>query len=155
MSADSKERVHIFCDGACSPNPGKGGWAAILVSGDTERVITGCAPHTTNNRMELTAAVQALSTLPSPCSVTITTDSRYLADCFRRDWLSKWQAKGWKTSQGKKVKNIDLWQKLSGLVQMHDVDWVWVRAHDAHPQNERADALAVQARQRCRDGDRE
>ena len=150
MSKTAYEQVIIFCDGACSPNPGKGGWAAVLTYKDHEKEISGNALSTTNNRMELTAAVEALRQLKRPCKVTIHTDSKYLADCFRQGWMEKWIRKGWKTASKKPVKNQDLWKKLYALTQKHSIVWKWVEGHTGHPGNERADRLAVQARSRVK-----
>jgi len=140
------ETVTIFCDGACSPNPGKGGWAAILRYGTHEKKIWGNAPSTTNNRMELTAAVEALKRLTRPCRVVIYTDSKYLADAFRRGWLEEWTRRGWKTAAKKPVKNADLWRELLRLTRIHDVTWRWVEGHADHEENEEVDKLAVKAR---------
>mgnify|MGYP006288039893 CR=1 FL=1 len=142
----SSDTVTVFCDGACSPNPGKGGWAALLQFGSREKEISGNASFSTNNRMELTAAVEALSRLKRPCAVTVYTDSRYIADCFNNGWLTKWMKNGWKTASKKPVKNRDLWEKLHTLTRKHDVTWKWVEGHSGHPENERVDRLAVQAR---------
>ena len=146
MNDNSNELIAVFCDGACSPNPGKGGWAAILKYKDHEKEISGNSPHTTNNRMELTAAVEALKELSRPCTVTVYTDSKYLADCFRQGWMVKWIKKGWKTASKKPVKNQDLWKELYRYTQEHNITWKWIEGHSGHPENERADELAVQAR---------
>jgi len=133
--------VEIFTDGACSGNPGPGGWAAILRYRGTEREISGAEPATTNNRMELFAAIAALEALTRPCSVQLYTDSQYLRDGITK-WLPQWKARGWRTADKKPVKNIDLWQRLDAAAAPHRVEWHWVRGHAGHPENDRADALA-------------
>ncbi|TNE84323.1 MAG: ribonuclease HI [Deltaproteobacteria bacterium] len=144
--------VEIYTDGACSPNPGLGGWGAVLVSPahDHVREISGAEPDTTNNRMELTAVVEGLRALKRPCRVRVTTDSRYVANAFTQGWLAGWKRKGWKTANKDPVKNRDLWESLDSLVQQHQVEWQWVKGHAGHPRNERADALAVAAREALR-----
>jgi ribonuclease HI len=135
-------RVEIFTDGACKGNPGPGGWGAILRdSAGRERELAGGEPDTTNNRMELMAAISGLKALKRPCIVELHTDSVYLKDGITR-WIHGWQRNGWKTSAKKPVKNADLWQLLLGAVEPHRIAWHWVKAHDGHPENERADALA-------------
>jgi ribonuclease HI len=133
--------VEIFTDGACSGNPGPGGWAAILRYRDTERELAGGAAMTTNNRMEMTAAIEALAALNRPCRVRVYTDSQYLRDGIMR-WLPQWKARAWRTADKKPVKNIDLWQRLEETAAAHQIEWIWVRGHAGHPENERADALA-------------
>jgi len=133
--------VEIFTDGACRGNPGPGGWAAILRYGDTEKELAGGEAQTTNNRMEMTAAIVALEALKRPCRVRLYTDSQYLRDGIMR-WLPAWKARGWRTADKKPVKNIDLWQRLDMAAAPHQVEWIWVRGHAGHPENERADALA-------------
>jgi ribonuclease HI len=133
--------VAIFTDGACSGNPGPGGWAAILRYGEVERELSGFSPLTTNNRMELQAAIEGLEALKRPCRVRLYTDSQYLREGITR-WLARWKARGWRTSGRAAVKNIDLWQRLEAAAGPHQIDWVWVRGHEGHPENERADALA-------------
>src|SRR4051794_6950089 len=133
--------VQIFTDGACSGNPGPGGWAAILRYGEVEREISGAEPATTNNRMELFAAIAALEALKRPCSVKLYTDSQYLRDGITK-WLPLWKARGWRTADKKPVKNIDLWQRLAAAASPHRVAWHWVRGHAGHPENDRADTLA-------------
>lgn len=140
------KKVTIFCDGACSPNPGAGGWGAILRFNDTERELSGNCPDTTNNRMELTAAVKALELLTEPCSVTVVTDSQYLANCFKQGWMKNWLKNGWKTSAKKPVKNVDLWKQINSLIEQHEITWEWIEGHAGHPENERCDELAVEAR---------
>ena len=133
--------VEIFTDGACSGNPGPGGWGAILRYGETEKELAGGESPTTNNRMEMMAAIAALETLKRPCRVKLYTDSQYLRDGITQ-WLRGWKARGWRTADKKPVKNIDLWQRLDAAATAHQVEWLWVRGHAGHPENERADALA-------------
>lgn len=145
--------VEAYTDGACSPNPGLGGWAAILVfpaHAHHTRELSGAEPDTTNNRMELMAAVEGLRALKRPCHVKVTTDSQYISRAFTEGWMENWKRKGWKTKDKKPVKNKDLWLELDELVGIHTVEWEWVRGHDGHPQNERADELAVRAREGLR-----
>ena len=136
-------RVTIFTDGACDPNPGPGGWAALLRSGEAEKALTGSEPATTNNRMELTAAIQALKALRQPCQVELHTDSEYLKRGIK-EWLPGWRARGWRRKGGV-LANVDLWQDLDKLMKIHHVEWRWVRGHAGHPLNERVDKLARQA----------
>ena len=133
--------VDIFTDGACSGNPGPGGWGAILRSGAHERELQGGEAATTNNRMELMAAIAALEALKRPSKVRLHTDSSYLKDGITK-WLPQWKRRGWKTADKKPVKNVDLWQRLEAAEAPHEVEWLWVRGHDGHVENERADALA-------------
>jgi len=133
--------VEIFTDGACRGNPGPGGWAAILRAGGHEKEISGADPQTTNNRMELTAAIMALEALKRPSTVALYTDSTYLKDGITK-WIAGWKRKGWKTADRKPVKNVDLWQRLEAAMVSHRIDWHWVRGHDGHDENERADTLA-------------
>lgn len=138
-------RVEIFTDGACSGNPGKGGWGALLRCRDVEKELSGGEPETTNNRMELSAVINALAALKTSCNITLYTDSKYVMDGITQ-WLPKWKANGWKTSNKKSpVKNIDLWQKLDELVVQHEIRWVWVKGHAGHQENERVDELARNA----------
>jgi ribonuclease HI len=137
------KHVDIFTDGACSGNPGPGGWGAVLRSGDHEKELCGGERDTTNNRMELTAAIEALEALTEPCQVTLTTDSTYVRDGITR-WLANWKQNGWRTAAKKPVKNQELWQKLDRQASRHDVTWKWVKGHSGHPENERADMLANQ-----------
>jgi ribonuclease HI len=134
-------RIDIFTDGACSGNPGPGGWAAILRSGRHEKEISGAEDATTNNRMELVAVIRALESLKKRSGVTVHTDSRYVMDGFEK-WLKRWKASGWKTADKKPVKNEDLWRALDAAASQHDVAWVWVAGHSGHAENERADELA-------------
>ncbi len=133
--------VEIFTDGACLGNPGPGGWAALLRCGAQESELVGGAPHTTNNRMELMAAIAGLEALTRPCSVRLATDSRYVMDGMR-SWLPAWKRNGWRTAARKPVKNIDLWQRLDTAAARHEVEWLWVRGHAGHVENECVDALA-------------
>lgn len=137
--------VIIYTDGACSGNPGPGGWAALLIYGGHERVEAGSSPHTTNNRMELTAALEGLRALSEPCSVRLHTDSAYLARAFNEGWIKKWQKNGWKTSSKKPVENKDLWEALIKEAERHDVTWVKVKGHSDNELNNRVDGLAVEA----------
>ncbi len=134
--------VEIYTDGACSGNPGAGGWGVILRSGSHEKELSGGAAETTNNRMELQAVIEALKALKTECSVTLYTDSRYVMDGVNQ-WLPNWKSNGWKTTNKKSaVKNIDLWQELDNLLPRHRIKWVWVKGHNGHPENERVDKLA-------------
>ncbi len=135
------KQVEIFTDGACSGNPGPGGWGAILRYGDKTKELSGGEADTTNNRMELTAAIRALNALKEPCSVDLYTDSVYVKDGIG-GWIEGWKRNGWKTAAKKPVKNADLWQELEKARDRHDVTWHWVKGHAGHPENERADQLA-------------
>jgi len=136
--------VTIYTDGACAGNPGPGGWGAVLVSGRHRRELSGFEPATTNNRMELMGAIAALRTLTAPCEVDLHTDSQYLRNGMH-EWLARWKRNGWKTADRKPVKNADLWEELVTAAERHRVDWQWVKGHDGHPDNERADRLACNA----------
>jgi ribonuclease HI len=136
-----KPSVEIFTDGACSGNPGPGGWGVILRANGVEKELSGGDHATTNNRMEMMAAIQGLAALKAPSSVTLSSDSRYVIDGATQ-WLAKWKRNGWKTSDKKPVKNDDLWRLLEVEMARHDIKWCWVRGHDGHPENERVDALA-------------
>ena len=140
-AADPGTVVEIWTDGACKGNPGPGGWGALLRSGATERELFGGARDTTNNRMELTAVIEALGALKRSCSVIVHTDSQYVKLGIT-EWLRNWERRGWKTADRKPVKNVELWQQLDQQVQRHAVQWRWVRGHSGDPGNERADALA-------------
>jgi len=140
----TRERVQIFTDGACSGNPGPGGWGALLRWKGVEKEMSGGASDTTNNRMEMTAAIRALESLKRAVPVDLYTDSTYLRDGITK-WLPAWKAKGWKTAARKPVKNQDLWMRLEVALADHDVSWHWIKGHAGHPENERADALARQA----------
>ena len=133
--------VQIYADGACKGNPGPGGWGAILRDGGREKEIFGGEPHTTNNRMELTAVIRALETLKHPSTVEVYTDSQYVQKGIS-EWLPDWKRRGWRTADKKPVKNVDLWQELERAAGKHRVTWHWVKGHAGHPENERADALA-------------
>ncbi len=137
-------RVEIATDGACKGNPGPGGWGALIRSGATEKELSGGELLTTNNRMELTAAIEGLTALKRPCHVTLSTDSRYVMDGLTK-WIKGWQKNGWKTAAKQPVKNADLWQKLIDAAKPHRIEWVWVKGHAGHPDNERADTLASDA----------
>jgi ribonuclease HI len=137
----SDQRVTIYTDGACSGNPGPGGWGAILTLGETRKEMFGGEEHTTNNRMELMAAIAALEALKRPCDVDLHTDSQYLRNGIM-SWIHGWKRNGWRTADKKPVKNVDLWQRLDEALKPHDVKWHWVKGHAGHPMNERADELA-------------
>lgn len=139
----SNRVVEIYTDGACSGNPGPGGWGALLIYGEHEKELTGGEMNTTNNRMELTAAIEALGALSRPCTVKLHTDSTYVRDGIMK-WVHGWKKNGWRTANKKPVKNSDLWQALEAAVRKHDVEWIWVKGHAGDPGNERADALANQ-----------
>lgn len=139
-----KAQVVIYTDGACSGNPGPGGWAAILTYGDTCKEISGGEPETTNNRMELTAAIAALDALKRPARVELHTDSSYLKDGITK-WINGWKRNGWRTADKKPVKNVELWRRLDEARKRHQIDWRWVKGHAGHPENERADELAREA----------
>ena len=133
--------VEIYTDGACSGNPGPGGWGAILRYGDHEKELSGGEPDTTNNRMEMMAVIESLRALKKPCDVKIFTDSVYVMDGVTK-WLKGWKAKGWKTASKKPVKNQDLWEMIDSEISRHNIAWNWVKGHAGHPENERADELA-------------
>jgi ribonuclease HI len=137
-------KVEIFTDGACKGNPGPGGWGAVIRAGKTERELSGGEKLTTNNRMEMTAAIEGLNALKRPCHVTLSTDSRYVMDGLTK-WIKGWQRNGWRTADKKPVKNADLWQALLDAAAPHRIDWLWVKGHAGHPENERADRLASNA----------
>ncbi|MEZ5655644.1 MAG: ribonuclease HI [Sphingobium sp.] len=137
-------RVEVFTDGACKGNPGPGGWGAIVRSGAHEKELSGGERDTTNNRMEMMAAIEALNALKRPCHVILTTDSVYVRDGITK-WIHGWQRNGWRTANKKPVKNVELWQALLEAVKRHRVEWHWVKGHAGHPENERADALACAA----------
>lgn len=138
--------VEIFSDGACSGNPGPGGWGAILRCDGYEKEISGGEAHTTNNRMELTGVIQALSALKYPCKVRVTTDSRYVVDGITKRWAQGWKKRGWKKSDGKPALNPELWERLLELLAIHDVEFAWIKGHAGHEENERCDRLAVAQR---------
>lgn len=134
-------KVHLFTDGACKGNPGPGGWGALLRYGDVEKELFGGEANTTNNRMELMAAIEGLKALKRPCSVVLTTDSQYVMKGIN-EWLAGWKKKGWRNAAKQPIKNQDLWQQLDAECQRHQVEWRWVRGHTGHAENERADQLA-------------
>lgn len=136
--------VHLFTDGACSGNPGPGGWGALLRCGKTERELSGFEAETTNNRMELLAVIRGVEALNRPAHLTIHTDSRYVKDGMTQ-WVLRWQKNGWRTASREPVKNKDLWQRLMEVLEPHHVSWKWVKGHNGHPENERADCLAREA----------
>ena len=138
------KQVEIYTDGACKGNPGPGGWGAVLRMGGHEKELSGHAPATTNNRMELSAVIEALNALKSPCEVALHTDSRYVIDGITK-WIFGWQKNGWKNAAKKPVVNIDLWQALLIAIKPHKISWHWVKGHAGHPENERADKLASDA----------
>jgi ribonuclease HI len=135
------KKVDLFTDGACSGNPGPGGWGALLRYGEHEREASGGAPQTTNNRMELSAVIEGLRLLKSPCAVTVHTDSRYVMDGVTK-YIHNWKRNGWKTADKKPVKNVDLWEQLDAEMKPHRLEWIWVKGHAGHPENERVDELA-------------
>ena len=141
--AAGRKTVLLYTDGACSGNPGPGGWGAVLVYGSARKELSGGEPSTTNNRMELTAAIRGLQALREPCRVILTSDSRYLVDAVEKGWLDSWQRRGWKRGKNEPVLNVDLWQELLPLLRLHEVELVWVKGHAGHPENERCDRLAV------------
>ncbi|MBX3708908.1 MAG: ribonuclease HI [Gammaproteobacteria bacterium] len=138
------KHVQIYTDGACKGNPGPGGWGAILRYGDHEKILSGAEAHTTNNRMELTAAIQALAALRESCKIELHTDSQYLQKGIT-EWLKGWKKRGWKTVDNKSIKNSDLWKMLDHESARHQVNWHWVKGHSGHPENELADSIANQA----------
>ena len=137
------KHVDIYTDGACRGNPGRGGWGAVLVFRGIEKELSGGDPMTTNNRMELTAAIEALRALKEPCEVTLTSDSKYLVDAITKGWAESWRAKGWKKADRSPALNPDLWEALLAELARHEVSFVWVKGHDGHPYNERCDRLAT------------
>jgi ribonuclease HI len=152
--AKSLAQVRIYTDGGCDPNPGPGGWGAVLVAEGKQRELSGAERSTTNNRMELTAAIKALRALKSPCAVELYTDSSYVSKGMT-EWLSGWQRRNWRRANGQPVENQDLWQALAKEAQRHQVTWHWVRGHRGIPLNERADALVHEARQKLLKGHRD
>ena len=138
------KKVEIFTDGACSGNPGPGGWGAVLRCGSAEKELSGGEKSTTNNRMELTAVISALSALKQRCTVTICSDSKYVIDAVTKGWAKSWQKNNWIKSDKKPALNADLWERLLGLLDQHDVSFVWIKGHVGHPENERCDQMAVE-----------
>ena len=136
------KKVNVYTDGACKGNPGAGGWAAILEFGGKEKELSGGDKLTTNNRMELIAAIEGLKALKEPCRVTLYSDSQYLVNAINKGWLDSWKAKGWRKADKSPVLNDDLWKELVELLDVHSVEFIWVRGHDGHAYNERCDALA-------------
>lgn len=143
-----KKQVEIYTDGSCDTTTRRGGWGYLLRYGDQEKTASGFEADTTNNRMELTAAVEALTALTQPCRVVLMTDSQYLKNAFTAGWLKSWQRNGWQTSNRQPVKNQDLWLRLLELSGLHDLTWAWTKGHAGHSENERVDRLALQARRR-------
>ncbi|MDY3257217.1 MAG: ribonuclease HI [Ruminococcus callidus] len=139
------KKVFLFSDGACSGNPGPGGYGVILRYKDTEKEFSGGEPETTNNRMELMGVITGLSALKEPCEVLVTTDSKYVVDSITKGWVHSWQKKGWVKSDKKPALNVDLWKQLLPLLEIHKVTFNWVKGHAGHPENERCDAMAVEA----------
>jgi ribonuclease HI len=137
------KRVQIYTDGACRGNPGVGGWGAILVYAGVEKELSGGEKETTNNRMELMAAIAAMEALKEPCEIVLTSDSKYLTDAINKGWLKSWKAKGWKKADRSPVLNVELWERIYSLLEIHSVRFVWVHGHAGHPYNERCDALAT------------
>lgn len=137
------ETIYIYSDGACKGNPGPGGWGALLVADGHRKEISGGEANTTNNRMEMTAVIRALESLKRPSTVEVHTDSQYVQKGIS-EWMAGWKKRNWRTADGKPVKNQDLWLQLDALSQLHRIEWKWVRGHNGHPENERADALANQ-----------
>lgn len=135
--------VEMYTDGACSGNPGPGGWCCILRYGEYEKMLSGGAAHTTNNRMELTAVIEGLKALKRPCDVLITTDSKYVSDSVAKGWIYGWKKKGWKKSDNKPVPNSELWEQLLSVMQNHKITFNWIKGHNGHPENERCDKEAV------------
>ena len=150
MTSSAKKIVEIFTDGACSGNPGPGGWGAVLRYGEVEKEMNGGEPATTNNRMEMMAAIMAIEAVKRPCEIHLHTDSEYLRQGITT-WIHSWKARGWKTADKKPVKNVDLWQRLEAAIETHDVHWHWVKGHSGHAENERADELARLAIRQMKD----
>ena len=137
------KKVELYTDGACRGNPGRGGWGAILVYGEREKELSGGEALTTNNRMELMAAIAGMEALKEPCEITLTSDSKYLVDAINKGWLTSWKSKGWKKADKSPVLNVELWQRIDALLEMHKVTFIWVHGHTGHPYHERCDALAT------------
>lgn len=150
MAQKSRQIVEIFTDGACSGNPGPGGWGAVLRYGSVEKELSGSEEQTTNNRMELMAAIRAIEAVKRPCDIHLHTDSEYLRQGIT-SWIHSWKARGWKTADKKPVKNVDLWQRLEHAIETHDVKWHWVKGHSGHKENDRADELARLAIRQLKD----
>lgn len=137
------KQIEIYTDGACSGNPGPGGWGAVLVYNGKEKELSGSEKNTTNNRMELTAVIMALNALNQPCEVKLTTDSKYVCDAVNKGWVYSWRKNGWKKSDKKPALNVDLWEELLSLLEKHEVEFIWVKGHNGHKYNEICDTLAV------------
>ena len=144
------KKVNIYTDGACKGNPGPGGWGCVIVYGEIEKEMSGGEASTTNNRMELSAAIAGLSALKEPCEVSLCSDSKYLVDAVKLGWARSWRAKRWVKSDGKPALNVDLWERLLELLAVHKVEFIWVRGHNGHAYNERCDRLAVAAAEKFR-----
>ena len=142
------KQIEIYTDGACSGNPGPGGWGAVLVYNGKEKELSGSEKNTTNNRMELTAVIMALNALNQPCEVKLTTDSKYVCDAINNGWVYSWRKNGWKKSDKKPALNVDLWKELLSLLEKHEVEFIWVKGHNGHKYNEICDALAVKEYQK-------
>ena len=142
------KQIEIYTDGACSGNPGPGGWGAVLVYNGKEKELSGSEKNTTNNRMELTAVIMALNALNQPCEVKLTTDSKYVCDAINKSWVYSWKKNGWKKSSKKPALNVDLWKELLSLLEKHEVEFIWVKGHNGHKYNEICDALAVKEYQK-------
>lgn len=149
MKGIQKPFVEIFADGACSGNPGVGGFGAILRHDGKEKEVSGCEEMTTNNRMELTAVISALEALKKPCRARVTTDSNYVVKGMK-EWIHSWKEKDWKTAQKKDVLNRDLWERLLTVSRAHDIEWIWIKGHNGHPENERCDKLAREGIKKCK-----
>lgn len=142
------KQIEIYTDGACSGNPGPGGWGAVLVYNGKEKKLSGSEKETTNNRMELTAVIMALNALNQPCEVKLTTDSKYVCDAINKSWVYSWEKNGWRKSDKKPALNVDLWKELLSLLEKHEVEFIWVKGHNGHKYNEICDALAVKEYQK-------
>lgn len=142
------KQIEIYTDGACSGNPGPGGWGAVLVYNGKEKELSGSEKETTNNRMELTAVIMALNALNQPCEVKLTTDSKYVCDAINKGWVYSWRKNGWRKSDKKPALNVDLWKELLSLLEKHEVEFIWVKGHNGHKYNEICDALAVKEYQK-------
>lgn len=142
------KQIEIYTDGACSGNPGPGGWGAVLVYNGKEKELSGSEKNTTNNRMELTAVIMALNALNQPCEVKLTTDSKYVCDAINKSWVYSWRKNGWRKSDKKPALNVDLWKELLSLLEKHEVEFIWVKGHNGHKYNEICDALAVKEYQK-------
>lgn len=142
------KQIEIYTDGACSGNPGPGGWGAVLIYNGKEKELSGSEKETTNNRMELTAVIMALNALNQPCEVKLTTDSKYVCDAVNKGWVYSWRKNGWRKSDKRPALNVDLWEELLSLLEKHEVEFIWVKGHNGHKYNEICDALAVKEYQK-------